>query len=467
MPSTTGIELGADSCVLVSARRAPGACDVVALHILSGDDWARPELALAETLRTIRRSERLPRRARVVNWLADPGAPVASGAAPALRALRSAGFRVRAVLSPVQALTATAISMRRPGGGATAWLALNTTGAAVVIVNGAELLFSQSLGWRFDMGATGLREQLLQRYSLVSHISPVLAYGIATVDRTHGLGVETAVTCGNIPDLRSLTMPLIEEMDLEVEILDSLEGLRPVRSLPPDRLLEAAPAVRLACGAAVAVVPASGGARGARVAAAAAVVAVVAGLGAYAVQRSEVRPFEVPSGVAPEAAVEVLPQTAPAVPPAGPAVSEPAASAEVQESTPVPPVPTSLLDDPPAAVEPPPVRVPTPVVRADRPRPPSASRPAGPPMDAPVPRISAILIGPGRRVAIVDGRTVSQGDAVGPRIIVRIEEDGVVLREPSGLEIKVPLRSRDGPRMSYNSRPFGEGRPGLHSEDLG
>jgi hypothetical protein len=45
-----------------------------------------------------------------------------------------------------------------------------------------------------------------------------------------------------------------------------------------------------------------------------------------------------------------------------------------------------------------------------------------------------------RRLAIIDGRILRVGDPVGRRVIVRIEPDGVVLREPSGLEVSLQLR---------------------------
>ena len=60
---------------------------------------------------------------------------------------------------------------------------------------------------------------------------------------SHGISVDAAVTCGDLPELRSLTMPLIEELDLEVETLDSMEGLRPVGKAKLERLAERAPAL--------------------------------------------------------------------------------------------------------------------------------------------------------------------------------------------------------------------------------
>ena len=41
------------------------------------------------------------------------------------------------------------------------------------------------------------------------------------------LGIERLVICGTLSNLRSLTAPLAEELDLQVEVLDSLEGIDP------------------------------------------------------------------------------------------------------------------------------------------------------------------------------------------------------------------------------------------------
>src|SRR5262249_24765934 len=51
--------------------------------------------------------------------------------------------------------------------------------------------------------------------------------------------------------LRSLTMPLIEEMDLEVETLDSIEGLQVAGGARHERFAETVPALRLAIAAAM------------------------------------------------------------------------------------------------------------------------------------------------------------------------------------------------------------------------
>jgi len=61
----------------------------------------------------------------------------------------------------------------------------------------------------------------------------------------------------------------------------------------------------------------------------------------------------------------------------------------------------------------------------------------------PLPKIDSILIDQDRRLAIIDGAVTSVGDRTGEREVERIERDFVVLKEPSGLLVRVPLRSRE------------------------
>ena len=60
----------------------------------------------------------------------------------------------------------------------------------------------------------------------------------------------------------------------------------------------------------------------------------------------------------------------------------------------------------------------------------------------PVAEVDSILIDQERRLAIIDGAIVTIGDAVGPRVVEQIDRDGVVLREPSGLSVRVGLRAK-------------------------
>jgi hypothetical protein len=83
---------------------------------------------------------------------------------------------------------------------------------------------------------------------------------------------------------------------------------------------------------------------------------------------------------------------------------------------------------------------PQPTTGVDRPDPVGGS--ASQALDAPLPSVGGILISGDRRFAVIDGSVVSPGDRVGPRVVARIESNAVILREPSGREIRVRVRGR-------------------------
>lgn len=529
MASTTGIELGPDSCVLVGVRPgAGGAVDVAALRVIEPASWPATDVAQGEALRDARRSKRFPRTARVVVWglPEEPPADAAISLA-GLRPITAAGFRIDAVLTPPQALALLAATRPRSSGtGAVAWLALNIHGAAIAIVRGSELLFSRTFEWSYNPGEMSSKRQLLQRYSLVAHLAPELRRGIAAVRASHGVAVDAAVTCGDLPELRSLTMPLIEELDLEVETLDSTDGLRPVGKAKLERFAESAPALRLACAAALAP---SRQRRPAVSTLAVAAVAIIAALswGGYAYfsrrvarsvapqqasgaapapavtrPRPAAPPGQKPSSTAPSpgAQTPTAAKTSPAAPKppaeAGPAVP-PARSAEQQstgvadarvgrKSAPpaVPAAPKPVAQAGPPAPKPVPpaspgsrppiesypgagISAPSPAPRPSAlqiAKPPQPSQtattdapPATPavpgsrqvPLKDPLPRVDSILIDQDRRLAIVNGAIVAVGDAVGPRVVVQIESNAVVLREPSGLVVRVTMRAKPGSLSSF------------------
>jgi hypothetical protein len=250
MTSLTAVELGADICALARTSVRNGAVYVSAAETL--DPAAFPgggTFTLA--LRQSRKKLKLPRRCRVVLWGAPDGASRRDPKVkPRLAPLESAGYRIERVVSPCNALAALARLKTSRMEGATCWIAINRGGVAIVVVRPGKQLFAHSFIWDSTLGATGSQARLLQRYSLVSHLAPEVKHAMS-VARQQGTPVVAIVTCGNLPDLRSMTMPLIEELDVEVETLDSLDGLE-VRKEDADRLSEVAPAIRLACAGAAA-----------------------------------------------------------------------------------------------------------------------------------------------------------------------------------------------------------------------
>ena len=250
MPSITAVELGADRCAFARTSVRRGEVRLSAVEIL--DPAAFPGIAgFTVAVRQTRRSLRLPRRCRAVVWGLPDGANRRDAAVRLLlEPLTGAGFKVERVVSPCNALAALARLKTSRGEGSTCWIAINRGGVAIVVVRPGKQLYAHSFAWDSSVGATGSQARLLQRYSLVSFLSPEVKRAMAEA-RKYGTPVDTVVTCGNLPDLRSLTMPLIEELDIEVETLDSLEGLV-VKPQAAETLAEWAPAIRLACAAAIA-----------------------------------------------------------------------------------------------------------------------------------------------------------------------------------------------------------------------
>ena len=66
------------------------------------------------------------------------------------------------------------------------------------------------------------------------------------------------------------------------------------------------------------------------------------------------------------------------------------------------------------------------------------------PLSDPVPRVTAILTSADRHLASVgdSGKIIGVGDTIGRRVVVGIDDRTVLLREPSGLQIRVALGGR-------------------------
>jgi outer membrane biosynthesis protein TonB len=497
MASLTAVELGTDTCAFAHTSVRRGEVRLVAADVL--DPAAFPGMdAFTIAVRRTRRSMRLPRRCRAVVWGLPDGANRKDAAVkPLLAPLTNAGFRVERVVSPCNALAALARLKSSRGEGSTCWVAINRGGVAIVVVRPGKLLYAHSFAWDSSVGASGSQARLLQRYSLVSFLSPEVKRAIAEA-RKSGTPVDAVVTCGNLPDLRSLTMPLIEELDVEVETLDSLEGLV-VKPQLAEKLAESAPAIRLACAAAIA--------RGTRpwdpskkrahsravlrYLSAAAILIALLGVGYrwYGKPRSAAPPPFVAPALSERAknpesnpkkpesnppAVATKPPVVVTVPPP-PAVSVQSTNAPPNpasaKATAGPPKPSAKAPEsnPPVVSVPakkpesnPPAPLNTPAISADKPQtgstpvssqsrsPQAGSTPAQAPqgpmpalLTDPVPKVTAILVSTDRRLATLDGgRIVGVGNVVGRRTVVAVDERSVVFEEPSGVLIRIGLGGR-------------------------
>jgi hypothetical protein len=439
MSGVTGIELGPNYCVLVrgghaGSQQTVSTASTLLLSASSGDRQSR-----VHRVREARERGDFPSRARVVAW--GSGSATAPNDIAALSALAEAGFEIGLVLSPPQALgrMVRARSTCASTATAVAALSLNNHGAAIAIVAGAEVICSRVFEWPLGVPFEGERSALLDRYLLVSQLAPQLQHVIDLVRPVNGVTVTSVLVSGNLPDLRSLAMLLIEEMDIEVETLDSAELLEPGAA---DAFSDSVASLQLAAAVAssgkprVPVRPQSD---------------LAADLEA-APEEPPAKPVWLWPRLQSLAALVVLAfssawsftqvvSSSPALR-IFPAGIEQVLVADVKsaESAPEPAVPAIELAEPAVDVEATSGRANDVGHRAAIGRHPVAVR-------EPLPSVDGIMIAGSRRLAIVDGTVVAPGDAVGVRAIARIERDGVVLREPSGREIYVAVRPRKPPTI--------------------
>ena len=429
---------------------------------------------------------------RAVLLASASGAEVMAALAP----LIAAGINIRSVLTPAAALQS--LARARLAGASSdaleAYVALEEMGTCIAFVRGGVLLAARDLPWGFvdelsDVATPRERHDIALR--LADEISAFLA-----ACRFDGKPLSQVSVCGGLPELRSMTVPLMERLDVEVDALDSLFGIDATRlPEPADQFRERAAEMRLAWAVAADARPALDLFRRRRrrvsityLSRAAVMAGAAAGLGVGWWTQSQWRPAGTPaSAIVSIARVNVPP--APRQPALAPRVVPAPALFMKANAVPLPP-PLAAFRGPESAalhpagpdaplmkaVIPPPIVTPRPFARSNEPmvlpvsrilpvaRPVVFERPAPltaqavlPPRPvavapstpavsvAPAPRRAAqetalpfeaslgtILFGPDRALAIVDGRIVETGDEVHGARVVEITSSAVILRDAQG-----------------------------------
>lgn len=211
---------------------------------------------LAERIREFRTRERLPSRASAVLWPEPNDAGVvaldargrSAVALPKARVIRDrlaplvrGGANVREILLPHEA---AARLVRLAGWSSACVLMMEPTAACVAVIapQGAEATY---LHWSPLTPAATESARLLDRYQFAARLAPHL--GVFAVQ---GRAMRVVV-CGRFPDLRSAMVPIVEELDREVDVLDAgLVGDAEPADADPDEI----------CGRQLAWAAAAGGA---------------------------------------------------------------------------------------------------------------------------------------------------------------------------------------------------------------
>jgi hypothetical protein len=455
MPSITGIEIGPDYCVLLRARHRASRVEVSSVRIVEAPEWPAEPALRSRLLQRLRQELDLPRRATVVAWQRE-----AFTASTGEAMLRQAGFVPNRILTPCEALALVAWSRRqivdpRPS----AWLSINRHGAAIAVVRELDVLYSTEFDWRIRAAEQRVQAGVLRRYLYVAQLVPEVRRAAAAVRESHREDLAFAVACGNIAELRSFTMPLIDQLDLEFETLDSLDGLH-LSDEDAAAVGQEAAALRLAAAAAGHARSPSATLDVARALGIAAGVVLLAGAAWWTFQmlpergrertpqntrvvatqgrerpsapvNTRVTPSQPDAGSAPSATTGVGPSTG---------------SGQARSTGSGQGAPTSSGQAPLAGSG----QAPSTgsgqahstrsgqVATAG-----TAARESGGIEQAslpPLPAVTGILISRERRLAVIQGVVVGVGDRVAGRTVARIELDGVVLREPSGRDVSVPVR---------------------------
>ena len=166
-----------------------------------------------------------------------------------LRPIVDAGFLVEGVTTPCGALWSQA-RLRRPSlpGQVHAHVALGVSQSALGIFGDGALLVCE--GSRLGLcGAVGREPRAQDREMLADRLSTELRRSFLYLKQYWEEDVSQVLLCGDMPEIRSLTAPLIERLNIEVETLDTLEGID--TATLPEGFAERAPTLRLASSIAV------------------------------------------------------------------------------------------------------------------------------------------------------------------------------------------------------------------------
>ena len=148
----------------------------------------------------------------------------------ALQPLRDARVRIQSVMTPADALMGLARSRQAFAvpGGIEAYVALDESATCVALVRDGSLLSARELPWGYGdeagqlapSAAAGIRPH----DDLAARLFNELTVFLTTVGAA-GSSIAQVSICGGLPDLRTMTVSLMERLDVEVEALDSLFGI--------------------------------------------------------------------------------------------------------------------------------------------------------------------------------------------------------------------------------------------------
>jgi hypothetical protein len=359
--------------------------------------------------------------------------------------LVEAGLAVdQVVTTPVALASLAQLLHPHPRGAVRAYAAVNRDSVPLAIVRGGVLLFAREiLPAARDAGNDGTR-------TCAEHLAAELKRTFLFFKQTSKLAVAQLFICGDVPDLRALVAPLSSALDLEVQPLDSSDGIDADDLLAQDDDIRDHVGEFRVAWAAVAGAPRSLDFTPAHVVAARVSAQlrrrVALGLAAAAVivlavllaleWLSNAPVTRIPGTVQKPRIAQGPPSQPPRTAPIPQGSQNP-------QTTPVPAGRNVRGEEAqPAAREGPRPRAG--VSEGQRPSPPKPDVPA-----VPDPVVQSILYSTGRQVALVDHRVVGVGDKVANGVVIEIQPEAVVVRTARGQVRRVAMVR---PRLAGTNR---------------
>jgi hypothetical protein len=169
----------------------------------------------------------------------------------AVQPLQNAGIRVRTILTPAVALGSLARLRRAFSTPDTLelYVALEERATCITLVRGGVLMASQTRQWGF-INEFSADPYPRGRDEIASWLAESIREFVATIGASTS-DIRQVCLSGGLPEMRSMTAPLMEQLDVEIEPLDSLFGIDAAHlPEPADEFRERGAELRMAWAAA-------------------------------------------------------------------------------------------------------------------------------------------------------------------------------------------------------------------------
>ncbi len=137
-----------------------------------------------------------------------------------------AGFSIERVVTP--AVAHAAMVRLRPGsnpGAVTSVLSVNSHVTGITVVRDGAVLFAREMPWGHDTAAAEPGGSPADPAQLAARLAAELRRSLLYVKQNLRVDATQVLVCGDMPELRTLTAPLMHELNMDVETIDSIDGL--------------------------------------------------------------------------------------------------------------------------------------------------------------------------------------------------------------------------------------------------